>query len=121
MDERPLDPARVYHLKHTTRMVTAEVDHGLLLNQIGSVTVKTTRPIIFDRYLENRATGSFIIIDPSNHFTAGAGMITDIVRDSAPISGRPSAAARIAKVAREAANDAEAIEAVRKALEDLLK
>ena len=28
MDERPLDPARVYLLKHTTRTVTAEVDHG---------------------------------------------------------------------------------------------
>ena len=39
MDERPLDPARVYLLKHTTRTVTAEVDHGLVLNQIGSVTV----------------------------------------------------------------------------------
>jgi len=121
MDERPLDPARVYHLKHATRLVTAEVDHGLLLNQIGSVTVKTTRPIIFDRYAENRTTGSFIIIDPSNHFTAGAGMITEAIRDTVPVSGRPSAAARIAKLAREAANDTEAIEAVRKALEDLLK
>ncbi len=28
MDERPLDPGRVYLLKHSTRTVTAEVNHG---------------------------------------------------------------------------------------------
>src|SRR5678816_4244679 len=37
MDERPLDPSRVYVLKHTTRTVTAELDRSLSLNQIGSV------------------------------------------------------------------------------------
>ena len=30
-------PARVYLLKHATRTVTAEVNHGLVLNQIGTV------------------------------------------------------------------------------------
>jgi sulfate adenylyltransferase subunit 1 (EFTu-like GTPase family) len=50
MDERPLDPARVYLLKHTTRTVTAEVDHGLVMNQIGTAIVTTARPLIFDRY-----------------------------------------------------------------------
>ena len=43
-------PARVYLLKHTTRTVTAEIDHGLVLNQIGTVTVSTARPLMFDRY-----------------------------------------------------------------------
>ena len=79
MDERPLDPARVYLLKQSTRTVTAEVDHGLVLNQIGTVTITTARPLVFDRYTENRATGSFILIDPATHFTAGAGMITNPV------------------------------------------
>ena len=37
MDERPLDPGRVYLLKHGTRTVTAEVNHALVLNQIGTV------------------------------------------------------------------------------------
>src|SRR5258707_2737264 len=77
MDERPLDPSRVYLLKHTTRTVTAEVDHGLVLNQIGSVTIATARPIIFDRYLDNRGTGSFILIDPVTNFTSGAGMVAE--------------------------------------------
>ena len=29
MDERPLDPARVYLLKHASKTVTAEINHGL--------------------------------------------------------------------------------------------
>jgi sulfate adenylyltransferase subunit 1 (EFTu-like GTPase family) len=119
MDERPLDPGRVYMLKHTTRLVRAEVDHGLVLNQIGSIGISTTRPLIFDRYAENRTTGSFILIDPATNFTAGAGMIGDAIHERSAI-GRPSAAERLARLARTAANDDEAIEAVRKALEDLL-
>jgi sulfate adenylyltransferase subunit 1 (EFTu-like GTPase family) len=119
MDERPLDPARVYMLKHTTRTVTAEVDRGLVLNQIGSVTVSTTRPVIFDRYADNRGTGSFILVDPATNFTAGAGMIGTAIRERSAI-GRPSAAERLARLARTASDDAEAIEAVRKALEELL-
>src|SRR4051812_13153644 len=74
MDERPLDPGRVYLMKQTTRTATVEVDRGLVLNQIGSVTVSSARPIIFDRYLDNRGTGSFILIDPATNFTSGAGM-----------------------------------------------
>jgi sulfate adenylyltransferase large subunit len=120
MDERPLDPSRVYLLKHTSRSVNAEVDHGLVLNQIGSITVSTARPIIVDRYSENRGTGSFILIDRSTNFTAGAGMIADVLRDRESASARPSAAQRIARLARAAGSDAEAAEAVRKALEELL-
>ena len=37
MDERPLDPGRVYLLKHNTRVATAEVDRGLALNEIGTL------------------------------------------------------------------------------------
>ena len=122
MDERPLDPSRVYLLKHATKTVTAEISHGLVLNQIGTVTVSTARPIVFDRYETNRGTGSFIIIDPATHFTAGAGMIVNAVRDgsvtkaAAPVS----AAERLALLARRAGSDAEAIEAMRKALEEIL-
>jgi sulfate adenylyltransferase subunit 1 len=120
MDERPLDPGRVYLLKHTTRTVSAEVDHPLVLNQIGSVTVSTTRPLIFDRYLDNRFTGSFILIDRSTNFTAGAGMIAEGVRSRTGRIAKPSAAERLARVARAAGSDADAVEAVRKALEELL-
>ena len=122
MDERPLDPARVYLLKHTTKTVTAEISHGLILNQIGTAMVSTARPLVFDPYATNRGTGSFIIIDPSTHFTAGAGMISHVIRDGhqAATHAPVSAAERLALLARHAGSDAEAIEAIRKALEEML-
>ncbi len=120
MDERPLEPSRVYLLKHSTRVVTAEISHGLVLNQIGTVTVSTSRPVVFDRYADNRGTGSFILIDPATNFTAGAGMIVDTARGSAMIATQPSAAERLARLARGAATDADAVEAIRRALDELL-
>jgi len=121
MDERPLDPARVYVLKHTTRTVKAQVDRGLVLNQIGSVLISAARPIFFDRYADNRATGSFILIDPTTNFTAGAGMIAAAASEDAASAGqRPSIVERITRTARAAATEAEAIAAVRQALEELL-
>jgi sulfate adenylyltransferase large subunit len=121
MDERPLDPGRVYLLKQGTRTVTAEVNHGLVLNQIGAVQVSTARPIVFDRYAENRGTGSFILIDPATHFTCGAGMIVDPVRESAPQHAAPlTFAERLAHMARRAGSDEEAADLVRKALEEML-
>ena len=121
MDERPLDPGRVYLIKQSTKTVTAEIHHGLVMNQIGTVNVSTARPLVFDRYTENRATGSFIIIDPATHFTAGAGMIVNPLHHTTAIATAPiSAAERLAHVARRAGSDAEAVEAIRRALEDLL-
>ena len=121
MDERALDPARVYVLKHTTRTVTAELDRVLDLNQIGSVTVTTARPIMIDCYVDNRGTGSFVIIDPATNFTAGAGMIAEVLPDdSGSRPTRSNAAARLVRLARSATTEDEAIDAVRKALEALL-
>jgi sulfate adenylyltransferase large subunit len=122
MDERPLDPGRVYLLKTGTRSVTAEVSHGMVLNQIGTVVVTTARPIAFDRYAENRTTGSFILVDPGTHFTCGAGMITNIVRQRAAADHAAplSFAERLAHLARRASSDEEAAEAVRQALEEML-
>jgi sulfate adenylyltransferase subunit 1 len=121
MDERPLDPGRVYLIKQSTRTVTAEIHHGLVMNQIGTVNVSTARPLVFDRYAENRSTGSFIIIDPATQFTAGAGMITNPLHHISAVVNAPiSAAERLARLARRAGSDAEAVEAIRKALEDLL-
>jgi sulfate adenylyltransferase large subunit len=121
MDERPLDPGRVYLLKQGTRTVTAEINHPLMLNQIGRVEVSAARPLVFDRYTENRGTGSFVLIDPATQFTCGAGMITEPIREAAAPAAAPmTAAERIARLARQASSDTEAIEAVRKALEEML-
>ncbi len=121
MDERPLDPGRPYVLKHASRSVTAEVDRPLALNQIATVTVSTTRPLVFDVYSENRATGSFVLIDPATNFTAGAGMIAHEVRGSRQRGfGRSSAAERLALAARLASTDETAIDAVQRLLEEIL-
>ncbi|HLG60281.1 MAG TPA: GTP-binding protein [Vicinamibacterales bacterium] len=121
MDERPLDPGRVYVLKHSTRTVTAEVSHALVLNQIASVQVSTARPLVFDRYGDSRGTGSFILIDPATQFTCGAGMITEPMREATDLHNAPlSFAQRLAHIARQAASDEDAAEAVRKMLEGML-
>jgi len=120
MDERPLNPARVYLLKQATRTVTAEFSRGLVLNQIGSVTIRAAKPLVFDRYVDNRMMGGFIVIDPATNFTAGAGMIGEPVRAHASAAAQPSAAERLARLARAAPTDAHAAEAVRLALEEML-
>ena len=51
------------------------VSDGLLLNEIGRVTLRTTEPLFFDTYRENRYTGSFILIDETTNATVGAGML----------------------------------------------
>jgi sulfate adenylyltransferase subunit 1 (EFTu-like GTPase family) len=120
MDERPLDPSRVYLLKHAARTVTAELDARLSLNDIGTVTVTAARPLMFDAYEQNRTTGSFIVIDPATNATAGAGMIVRALDEVAASTERLAAAERIARAARSAASEEAAIDAVRRVLEDLL-
>jgi sulfate adenylyltransferase subunit 1 len=119
MDERPLDPSRMYVIKHMTRTTTAEIDRDMALNHIASVVVGASRPLVFDPYAQNRATGSFIVIDPATNFTSGAGMITAAVRDSGPKVARPGVAERLAQLARTAGSEQEAADAIRHALEEM--
>ena len=83
--------------------------------------ITTARPVMIDSYVENRGTGSFIIVDPTTNFTAGAGMIAGAVLEQAANVARPSAAERLVQIARGASSEAEAIELIRLALEDILK
>ena len=121
MDERPLDPSRLYRLKHTTRVVAAEVDAALALNEIGSIVVRTSRPLVFDSYRANRGTGSFVLIDPDTNFTAGAGMIVDAIEGQAAAPRWETAAKHLAAVARDAPTEGDAVRAVRHALDGLLR
>jgi sulfate adenylyltransferase large subunit len=83
MNEKPLMPHRPYLLKHTTQVVHARIRRGALqLNEIGTVFVETQRPVFFDAYRKNRATGAFILIDPISNETVGAGMISGAQSDS---------------------------------------
>jgi len=112
MNEQPLEAHRPYVLKHTTQMVQArirEIRHRvdiqtlghqrasqLQLNEIGVVSVEAQRPVFFDAYRKNRATGAFILIDPISNATMGAGMISgpDVHHHVGPVSS----AERLARI-----------------------
>jgi sulfate adenylyltransferase large subunit/thioredoxin-dependent adenylylsulfate APS reductase len=101
MSERALDPDKTYLLKHTTRTVRADLSvlsgtdpetleptpaETMGLNDIGLVRVHARSPLSFDPYLENRATGAFIVIDSLTNDTVAAGMI---VREEAVTKAAP--------------------------------
>ncbi|ATX81282.1 sulfate adenylyltransferase subunit 1 [Mariprofundus ferrinatatus] len=88
----PLSERKKYLLKHNTNTVKAMVtqidfktdihtlEHEedaaeLAMNEIGRISFKLLKPLHYDTYAENRATGSFILIDTFTNNTVGAGMI----------------------------------------------
>ena len=75
--------ARITRVLHRTNIQTLEHEavHTLGMNDIGVAEIATTRPIFFDSYADNRATGSFILIDPATNATAAAGMIRRSLSD----------------------------------------
>jgi sulfate adenylyltransferase subunit 1 len=92
MNEQPLRPGARLKVKHTTRTARAIVDdiqsvldiesleqdtsrHELELNDIGTVSLRLSAPLAVDAYAQNRATGSFILIDEATNDTVAAGMI----------------------------------------------
>ena len=49
----------------------------LVLNDIGTVTLRTSSIVIADPYADNRDSGAFILIDESSNDTVGAGTILE--------------------------------------------
>ncbi len=104
MDEEPMDFNKSFFIRQTTATSrtridrvkykldvntgeTLSVENGRLakadlplqLNQIARVTLATAKPLFFDPYRQNKACGSFILIDPITHNTSAVGMIIDRV------------------------------------------
>jgi sulfate adenylyltransferase subunit 1 len=92
MGSRPLQAGARLAVKQTTRSARAVVEaitsvldvgaledddtrHELALNDIGTVALRLSGPLAVDPYAENRATGSFILIDETTNDTVAAGMI----------------------------------------------
>ena len=92
LNEKKLVVGGKYAIKHTTqdaRCIIKDVlykinistlhriedDKQIGLNDIGRITIQTTRPLFFDNYRKNRHTGSLILIDEATNETVGAGMI----------------------------------------------
>ena len=121
MGNQPLDLRRQYILKHCTQMVKAKVRYvryrvdvnsfqrhpaaELKLNEIGTVVIDTHSPIFVDQYRRNRATGSFILVDPISNATVAAGMVTGRdpkLADSAMLEVQPiEAQQRISVIDRQ--------------------
>jgi bifunctional enzyme CysN/CysC/sulfate adenylyltransferase subunit 1 len=92
MHPRPLQRGKKYFLKHTTHTTQAIVTTlenrinistfdaepeppELALNDIGEIRLKTARPLVFDGYVTNRLTGSFVLIEQGTNATVAAGML----------------------------------------------
>ena len=91
-DERPLNTARKYLLKHGTQTVFAKISEiesvlnvhtleqesgatALKMNDIASVHLSLQKPIVATTYEENIAGGAFILVDEATYNTVAAGMI----------------------------------------------
>lgn len=92
LNEKPLLEGGKYAIKHTTndaRCIVKEIrykldintlhrheeDKTIGVNDIARIKIRTTKPLLFDRYERNRETGSLIIIDEGSNETVGAAMI----------------------------------------------
>ena len=92
MNCNKLVPGGKYTIRHTTsearcvvKKIHYKIDVNTLhriqddpevgMNDIARISIRTTRPLFFDKYQLNRITGSVILIDESTHDTVGAGMI----------------------------------------------
>ncbi len=92
LNEKGLIPGGKYTLKHTTKEARCiirdihytvdintlhknEENKNIGLNDIGRISIRTTKPLFYDSYKNNRYTGSIILIDEATNETVGAGMI----------------------------------------------
>lgn len=62
-------------IKNMSLNNTPPADDGIKLNEIGWITVKTASPVYADKYEDNPANGSFILIDEMNNGTVGIGFV----------------------------------------------
>ncbi|MEX0619192.1 MAG: sulfate adenylyltransferase subunit CysN [Pseudohongiellaceae bacterium] len=92
MAEQPLLPGKLYDIKLNTKSVSGRISAissridvntlikspapTLELNEIGICEVELDQMVCYDNYSDNRATGSFIVIDRLSNVTVGAGMIS---------------------------------------------
>lgn len=92
MDGKALVPGAKYEIQHNTNRILAKIDSienvistdysgedvaagQLKLNEIGKVNFKLSKNLFYDNYADNKAGGSFILIDTQSNTTAGVGFI----------------------------------------------
>ena len=92
MNEKKMIPRGKYTIRHTSqtaRCIIKEIKYKMDintlhrmeekkeigLNDIGRISIRTTKPLFFDSYRRNRNTGSIILVDEATNETIAAGMI----------------------------------------------
>ncbi|MBQ4818482.1 GTP-binding protein [Aquimarina sp. MMG016] len=92
MDSKDLNPGANYFVQSGSNRILAKVKsiHGtiatdfsgedtsknsLQLNEVGKVQIQLSKPLAFDAYSKNKASGSFILIDSQTNNTSGVGFI----------------------------------------------
>ena len=92
MTDKPLQAKGRYAIKHLTKWSRAivselvsrlDINSGeqeaapgeLGLNALGRIKLRTTSPLVYDPYRDNRTTGSFILVDEATNATVAAGML----------------------------------------------
>lgn len=98
LNHRPLSIGAKYIIRHTTDEVfgfikdvyykvnintleNVTADKVVKMNDIAHIKIKTSKPLKHDLYLQNRITGSLVIIDEATFETVGAGMIVDSLEE----------------------------------------
>ena len=92
MSEDSLSVNQPFFFKFASRLTTGKVEElvhkidvntlenrsvdALQLNDIALVNLTLNQQVVVDPYVQNRATGAFIIIDRLTNVTVGAGMVT---------------------------------------------
>ncbi|GEM_PF-1337732 len=91
-NEKPLKTGHKYLIRHHTcetsciidsvnykmdieKLEEDTMDIKVRMNDIASISIKTSKPLFYDSYKMNNITGSMILIDEGTNETPGAGMI----------------------------------------------
>lgn len=92
LDQKSLQPGNKYLLQQNSRLVKAvvkEVDYKInvntleqekaegeiRLNEIVKVTLRTAQPLVYDSFINNKRTGSAILVDETSNSTVAACII----------------------------------------------
>lgn len=92
LDQKSLQPGNKYLLQQNSRLIKAvvkEIDYkinvntliqekaedGIKLNEIVKVTLRTAQPLVYDSFINNKRTGSAILVDETSNSTVAACII----------------------------------------------
>lgn len=92
LDQKALQPGNKYLLQQNSRLIRAvvkEIDYkidvntlsqekaegGIKLNEVVKVTLRTAQPLVYDRFINNKRTGSAILVDETSNSTVAACII----------------------------------------------